>query len=198
MKRSGRTRRRPGTSGSYRLGFTVAVLREERVGGIGEELFHADGPRDQFGALGFAQAAGVQEQVVLRGVVRVGTDESNLQRPADAVTRRGDDLLPSAFRQLELYEAFGWTPPRYMHVPLVIGSDGRRLAKRHGDTRISVLREQGIPPERLLGLLAWSCGWQTDRSPVARDEILRRFDPSQIPRTPFVMTDEMWQELIAH
>ena len=108
---------------------------------------------------------------------------------------RGADLLPSAFRQRELYEAFGWTAPQFLHVPLVIGPDGRRLAKRHGDTRISVLREQGVPPERLLGLLAWSCGWQDDREPVSLSELLPRFDLTRIPRTPFVMTETLWQEL---
>ena len=108
---------------------------------------------------------------------------------------RGADLLPSAFRQLELYETFGWSAPQFLHVPLVIGPDGRRLAKRHGDTRISVLREQGIPPERLLGLLAWSCGWQADRQPVSLQELLPCFDLARIPRTPFVMTDAMWREL---
>src|SRR5439155_15332753 len=71
---------------------------------------------------------------------------------------RGDDLLPSAFRQLELYDFFGWQPPRFVHVPLVVGPDGRRLAKRHGDTRLATLREAGVPPERLIGLMAWSSG----------------------------------------
>ena len=108
---------------------------------------------------------------------------------------RGADLLPSTFRQRELYEAFGWLAPQFMHVPLVVGPDGRRLAKRHGDTRISVLREQGVSPERLLGLLAWSCGWQADRQPVSLPELLPRFDLTRIPRTPFVMTDVMWREL---
>jgi glutamyl-tRNA synthetase len=108
---------------------------------------------------------------------------------------RGADLLPSAFRQLELYEAFGWMTPRFLHVPLVIGPDGRRLAKRHGDTRISVLRDRGVPPERLLGLLAWSCGWQPDRRAVSLPDLLARFDLNQIPRTPFVMTDAVWREL---
>ena len=108
---------------------------------------------------------------------------------------RGADLLPSAFRQLELYEAFGWTPPQFLHVPLVTGPDGRRLAKRHGDTRISVLRDRGVRPERLLGLLAWSCGWQPDRRPVSLPDLLARFDLSQIPRTPFVMTEALWREL---
>lgn len=109
---------------------------------------------------------------------------------------RGDDLLPSAFRQLEIYHALGWQPPRFMHVPLVIGPDGRRLAKRHGDTRISLLREKGIPAERLLGLLAWSCGWQPDRRPTTIAELLQRFTPATIPRDPFVMTPELWEEIL--
>lgn len=109
---------------------------------------------------------------------------------------RGDDLLPSAFRQCELYDALGWERPSFGHVPLVTGTDGRRLAKRHGDTRISVLRDQGIPPENLLGLLAWSCGWQSDRKPTSIRELLTRFNLASIPRTPFVMTEEMWKDLL--
>lgn len=108
---------------------------------------------------------------------------------------RGADLLPSAFRQRELYDTFGWSPPQFMHVPLVTGPDGRRLAKRHGDTRISVLRERGVPAERLLGLLAWSCGWQADRRPVSLPELLACYDLNQVPRSPFVMTDSLWREL---
>src|SRR5262249_32606099 len=49
---------------------------------------------------------------------------------------RGDDLVPSTPRQLLLYEALGLRPPGFVHVPLVVGPDGRRLAKRHGDTRL--------------------------------------------------------------
>lgn len=109
---------------------------------------------------------------------------------------RGDDLLPSAFRQQELYEEFHWPLPKYVHVPLVVGADGRRLAKRHGDTRISVLREQGVPPERLLGLLAWSCGWQADSRPVAIAQLLSSFHLSSIPSSPFVMTETLWRGLL--
>ena len=54
---------------------------------------------------------------------------------------RGDDLVPSTFLQLLLYEALELPAPRFSHLPLVRGADGRRLAKRHGDTRIASYRE---------------------------------------------------------
>lgn len=109
---------------------------------------------------------------------------------------RGDDLLPSAFRQLELYDFFGWTPPTYAHVPLVIGVDGRRLAKRHGDTRLAVLREAGHSPNRLLGLLAHSCGLRPEPEPTTATELLAGFDLSHLPRSPFTLTDEAWRLLL--
>jgi glutamyl-tRNA synthetase len=104
---------------------------------------------------------------------------------------RGDDLLPSAFRQLELYEFFGWSPPRFAHVPLVVGADGRRLAKRHGDTRLSTLRAQGVRAERLLGLLAQSCGLRETADPTTARELLADFDLAKLPRDPFVYQDEL-------
>lgn len=104
---------------------------------------------------------------------------------------RGDDLLPSTPRQLLLYQALGLTPPRFAHVPLVVGPDGRRLAKRHGDTRLSALREAGVRPEMLLGLLAWSCGWITAIEPITLRDLLPLFRLETIPRDPFVLTPEL-------
>ena len=66
---------------------------------------------------------------------------------------RGDDLVSSTPRQLLLYEALGLTPPRFIHVPLVVGPDGRRLAKRHGDTRLSAFYTTSIAYE-ILTLMA--------------------------------------------
>lgn len=103
---------------------------------------------------------------------------------------RGDDLVPSTPRQLLLYEALGLPPPRFAHVPLVVGPDGRRLAKRHGDTRLSAMRAAGVRPEMLVGLLAWSCGWLDEVHPVTPRELLPRFDLRAIPREPFVLTAE--------
>lgn len=101
---------------------------------------------------------------------------------------RGDDLIPSTPRQLLLYRALGCRPPRFAHVPLVVGPDGRRLAKRHGDTRLSTLRAAGMQPEVLLGVLAWSCGWLEKPEPVTPRELLPGFRLDAIPREPWVWT----------
>ncbi|QDU25252.1 Glutamate--tRNA ligase 1 [Anatilimnocola aggregata] len=104
---------------------------------------------------------------------------------------RGDDLLPSAFRQQQLYDFFGWQPPRFIHVPLVIGEDGRRLAKRHGDTRLATFRAAGIAPERIIGLLAWSCGLRPTAAPIHARELLADFSWQRIAKIPFVFTEQM-------
>lgn len=69
---------------------------------------------------------------------------------------RGSDLLDSAARQILLYRALGLDTsiPRYTHTALVRGPDAKRLAKRHGDTRLSEYRRRGVTPERIAGLLA--------------------------------------------
>ncbi len=112
---------------------------------------------------------------------------------AQAVTEvvRGDDLVPSTPRQLLLYEALGLAPPSFVHVPLVVGLDGRRLAKRHGDTRLSALREAGVRPAMLLGLLAWSCGWIESIQSVSLRELCPLFRLETIPPAPFVLTPEL-------
>jgi len=104
---------------------------------------------------------------------------------------RGDDLIPSTPRQLLLYLALGLTPPSFAHVPLVIGTDGRRLAKRHGDTRLSALRAAGVSAEALVGLLAWSCGWLPEPTAISARELLPLFRWESIPRSPFVLTAEL-------
>jgi glutamyl-tRNA synthetase len=108
---------------------------------------------------------------------------------------RGDDLVASTPRQWLLYEALGLTPPRFVHVPLVVGPDGRRLAKRHGDTRLSSLREGGVTARQLLGLLAWSCGWVKHIEPIGAIDLVPRFDLGSIPREAFVLTTELLREI---
>ena len=83
---------------------------------------------------------------------------------------RGDDLLNSTARQVLLQRLLGLgEPPRYCHVPLVVGEDGRRLAKRHGDTRLAKYRESGVAPERVVGLLAKWSGDRRRRKPAPAD-----------------------------
>lgn len=106
---------------------------------------------------------------------------------------RGADLVPSTFRQLELYQQLDCSPPSFAHVPLVIGPDGRRLAKRHGDTRLAALRNAGVRPELLLGLLAWSAGLLPEPTPVQARELLPYFSLEKISRKPFVMTSREFE-----
>lgn len=106
---------------------------------------------------------------------------------------RGDDLLDSAARQLLLYRALSLTPePRYMHLPLVRGTDGKRLAKRHGDTKIETYRAAGVPSEALVGLLAaWSgVGDRRSPTPMTASEFADAFDPARMDRTSVTFTPE--------
>lgn len=103
---------------------------------------------------------------------------------------RGDDLLPSTHRQLAVYAALGLEPPAFFHMPLVVGPDGRRLAKRHGDSRLSSPRQAGKSPNRLLGWLAWSCGWAERNEELSPEEVTKRADFSAIPEEPAILTRE--------
>ena len=100
---------------------------------------------------------------------------------------RGDDLLAATPAQILVARALGARPPRYLHVPLVVGHDGRRLAKRHGDTRISSFRAEGKSPEEIIGLLAASCGWALEGERVSLSGLLPRFNLATIPHTPFMV-----------
>ena len=99
---------------------------------------------------------------------------------------RGDDLLPATPQQILLYRALGLQPPDFFHVPLVVGADGRRLAKRHGDTRIAAFRESGMRPEEIVGYLAGSLGIVRDKKPVSLHSLIGIFDPALMPREPLV------------
>ncbi len=111
---------------------------------------------------------------------------------------RGDDLLDSAARQLLLYEALNLAPiPRYCHLPLVVGTDGRRLAKRHGDTRLDTYRARGVPAERVIGLLAyWSGVTNPDQppKPMSAAEYAAGFELNRLPRArvTFTNNDDRW------
>jgi glutamyl-tRNA synthetase len=96
---------------------------------------------------------------------------------------RGEDLLHSTPRQLQLAGGLGLPAPVYAHVPLLLGEDGRRLAKRAGPPTVSELREGGLPKERLIGLLGQWAGLSDGRPLVAR-ELLQGFSLAALPRGP--------------
>ena len=130
--------------------------------------------RDEFGA-GYTLACTLDD--LLMGVTEVV---------------RGDDLLPATPAQILLARALskaidGCRLPSYCHVPLVVGRDGKRLAKRHGDTRIATFREQGKTPKDILGFLATSCGWAKRGERVSLADLLPRFDLGTIPKSPFMI-----------
>ena len=89
---------------------------------------------------------------------------------------RGEDHISNTPRQILLYEAFGWTPPLFAHVSLVMGPDHSPLSKRHGATSVAEFRARGYLPEALtnyLALLGWSPGQGEELLPL--DELARRF-----------------------
>ncbi len=107
---------------------------------------------------------------------------------------RGDDLITSTPRQLLLYDRLRLSPlPTYTHLPMIVGEDRRRLAKRHGDSRLSHYRAQGTIAERMVGLLAEWCGCGARRE-MSAAEFLSVFDLQRLPRDPVVFTpaDDAW------
>lgn len=95
---------------------------------------------------------------------------------------RGDDHLTNAFRQYHIYEACGWTPPSFGHIPLIHGSDGAKLSKRHGALGVEAYRDMGILPEALCNYLlrlGWSHG---DEEIISREQAIAWFDGTSIGR----------------
>lgn len=99
---------------------------------------------------------------------------------------RAADLVDSTPRQLLLARLLGLPSPTYAHVPLVLGPDGTRLAKRHGAVTLAGRVAQGETPADLVGWMAASTGLAELGEPVTAAELVERFDPAQITRDPTV------------
>ncbi|MBI1884539.1 MAG: glutamate--tRNA ligase [Chlamydiae bacterium] len=96
---------------------------------------------------------------------------------------RGDDHLSNTPKQLALYEALGFKRPHFAHVPMILGSDGERLSKRHGATALLQYCEAGFLPEALmnfLALLGWSPGG--DLELMSREDLIRLFSLDRVNR----------------
>jgi len=97
---------------------------------------------------------------------------------------RGDDHVMNTPRQLNIIAALDAAPPRYAHVPMILGADGQRLSKRHGAVGVMQFRDDGYLPEALLNQLVrlgWSHG---DQEIFSREEMIARFDIADVHRAP--------------
>jgi glutamyl-tRNA synthetase len=97
---------------------------------------------------------------------------------------RGADLVDSTPRQLLLARLLGLPVTRYAHVPLVLGPDGRRLAKRHGAVTLEDLAAQGEGPGEVLAWMARSLGLAGPGEKPAIEGLLARFDPEKLYQEP--------------
>ncbi len=153
------------------------------------------------------RASGERVRVVdrLAGAVEVAVDDVVLRRgdgtPAynlavvvdDAYQGvgevvRGDDLLSSTPRQVQLARLLRLPVPSYAHVPMVLAPDGTRLAKRHGAVTLADRAQRGEDAGAVRSLLAASLGLAAPGEAVAMSTLLARFDPARVGREPWVLT----------
>jgi glutamyl-tRNA synthetase len=91
---------------------------------------------------------------------------------------RGDEWIASTPRHVLLYEAFGWTPPKFAHLPVILAEDGKKLSKRKGAASVMDYKRAGYLPEALfnfLSLLGWSPGEGDNREKMSKQELFEAF-----------------------
>jgi glutamyl-tRNA synthetase len=129
----------------------------------------------------------IEDLILLRSD---GTPTYNLSVVSDDIAMRishvirGDDHLSNTPKQILIYNGLGRTPPRFSHLPLILGTDKKRLSKRHGATSVLDYREAGFLPEALfnfLALLGWNPG--DERQKMSRDELIAAFDLGGVGRS---------------
>jgi glutamyl-tRNA synthetase len=97
---------------------------------------------------------------------------------------RGDDHLTNTFRQLQIYQAMGWAPPSFAHIPLIHGPDGAKLSKRHGALGVEAYRDMGYLPEALRNYLL-RLGWgHGDDEIISTEQAIEWFDLDGVGRAP--------------
>jgi glutamyl-tRNA synthetase len=97
---------------------------------------------------------------------------------------RADEWLASTPRHVLLYQALGWEPPQFAHLPMILGSDRSKLSKRHGATSLLEYRDQGYLPEAMvnfLALLGWSLDDRTEF--FSREELVKYFSLERLSKT---------------
>ena len=100
---------------------------------------------------------------------------------------RGADLADSTPRQILLARLLGLSEPTYAHVPLVLGPDGQRLAKRHGAVALSD-RQEG--PDEVRAWMARTLGLAERGETPSMEDLIARFEPERLPREPIVWSPD--------
>ncbi|MFQ5522261.1 MAG: glutamate--tRNA ligase [Acidimicrobiia bacterium] len=134
------------------------------------------------------EPASIDDFVILRSN---GTPTYHLASTVDDVdygithVARGEDLLPSTPKHILLTRAMGAAEPAYAHLPLLYGTDGKKLSKRHGATAVSEYRERGFLPEAMFNYLA-TLGWSVDGETTifTREEAIAAFDLTDVSKNP--------------
>jgi len=152
----------------------------------------ADGSRVTFDDRVLGRVSGTTHDVVLRR--NDGVPAYNLAVVVDDAAQgigevvRGDDLVSSTPTQIHLARLLGLPVPVHAHVPLVLGPDGERLAKRHGAVTLSDLGVRGIGVDEVRSMLAASIGIAEPGEPLSATDLVDRFDWSLVPHTPWRAT----------
>lgn len=103
---------------------------------------------------------------------------------------RGDDLVLSTYRQLAILKHLGWSTPNYYHVPLVLDADGRRMAKRQGDS-LNYFREQNIQPQAIIGYLAYTLRLIDRPRAIVPQDLIGKLDWARVPKEPTKFTGRL-------
>lgn len=100
---------------------------------------------------------------------------------------RGDEWLSSFPKNILLYRAFGWTPPKFIHIPLILNKEGGKLSKRQGDVAVEDFRAKGYLPEALINFCAL-LGWHPrgDNEILSLEQIVKEFALEQIGTSPAI------------
>lgn len=111
---------------------------------------------------------------------------------------RGDDHFTNTFRQRQIYDLMGWQAPAFAHIPLIHGSDGAKLSKRHGALAVQAYRDMGYLPEALCNYLlrlGWSHG---DDEIISSEQAIAWFDLDTVGKSPSRMDFDKLENLNAH
>src|SRR6056297_1321897 len=138
----------------------------------------------------------IDDFVVLRAdgspVYNLAVVSDDAEQRVDTVIR-GDDHISNTPKQILLYEALDFPVPDFGHVPMILGSDGKRLSKRHGATAVEQYAEQGILPDAMvnfLALLGWNPG--DEQEVMDRETLIERFSMERVNHTSAVFdTDKL-------